>query len=197
MGTVNRQPAPPQPDSLNVSSLRASLMGDGAPTHRQGAPALVPAPVDHGPAPSADAVLAASPNVIRLCETYDHDRVGLAKRGRTQRLGVAALSTAVMVAVAVLFKQERIGSAALVEAVVASAAAAVLALAMLALLWLRDQRRLRRIQGDRMVRALRLRCSLAPGQVEAFIAQASPARRFYECYTTWRGWRGRRGGATV
>ena len=180
---------------MSVTSLRASLMGH-AVSRRGGAGVLEPvlAGAD-GPPPSATAVLEASPNAIRLCETYDHERRELVQRSRSQRIGVAGLSAAVMVAVAVLFNEHRIGSRALHEVVFGAAAASVVGLGLLAALWLRDQRRLRGVQGDRLVRALRLRCSLTPGQVEAFIAHASPGQRFSELYTTWRGRSGRKGGA--
>jgi hypothetical protein len=111
--------------------------------------------------PTAPELLEASPNLQRLCESYHRTYRHMLARNRRQRLGLAILVAAVGVASA--------GG-----------------VALLGLLWARDDRRLRRVQGDRLLRALQFNCSLHEERLHAFRRLSHPTVAFFDCYAFWR-----------
>jgi len=178
---MKRKPVDPDSDSLDIASLRAALMGEKIPNGKHPGPA---GPVV--PPPSAEDVLRSSPNLIRLCESYDQNRSRTRQRGRTQLVGLGAMVCAILVVMAILFRQGRVGSGLVYQIATAAGGASICAVLMLLILRHRDQRHLRDLQGDRLIRAVRLRCSLPTETVEAFVGQGQPTQRFFECYALWR-----------
>ena len=182
-------PAPPQ-DELSGRALREALLARPAapaPARRRGKAA----PPPHDPAvaamlPSPDEVLAASPNIARLCDSYDRLHRSLVARGRRQKLGVASLVGGVGIGTLVLSRIGSVPVATLDNLVLAVAAVSCAALALLAMLWMRDENRLKTTQGDRLMRALQLNCSLDEDRVVAFRRYTQPTTAFYDCYRVWR-----------
>jgi hypothetical protein len=183
---MKRTTSDPDTDSFDIASLRASLMGEKTHDGRNGsANGRSPGDGSMEP-PTAEEVLRSSPNVVRLCESYHQNRARSHRRGRTQLIGLGGMVTAILLAVFLLFHQGRVGSDLVYQIGVAMAGASLVALTLLLALRYRDQRRLRELQGDRLVRAVRLKCMLPPERVEAYVGQRQHAQRFFQCYELWR-----------
>jgi hypothetical protein len=136
--------------------------------------------------PSADELLAASPNVQRLCDSYHRLHRHMVARGRRQKLGIAGLVAGVGVGTVMLSRSSnQISPATLTNLVLAVAAVSCAALALLAMLWMRDEGRLRVTQGDRLMRAVQLSCDLDEDRVEAFRRHIQPTAAFFDCYRAW------------
>jgi hypothetical protein len=169
--------------------LRDALLGGeetgrpraGAPDHPE------PAQVGHaiGGAPTAPELLAASPNVQRLCESYHRTYRHMVARNRRQRLGLAVLVAAMGVAAVLLTQSHAVTVGVAADLVLGVGVATGLGVGLLALLWLRDDRRLRRAQGDRLLRALQFNCTLREERLEAFRRSSRSTAAFFECYALW------------
>jgi hypothetical protein len=176
------------PPPSSPQALRAALIGHEGPGH--------PDPEVTGHAarsavhrttpPTAAELLDASPNLQRLCEGYHRTQRHLVARNRRQRLGLALLVAAVGVAAAMLADGHHVSVGMASDLVLAVGLASGLAVGLLALLWLRDDRRLRRAQGDRLLRALQFNCALPPDRIEALRNSSHPTAVFFECYAWWR-----------
>ena len=181
-------PAPPT-DSTSLHALREALLTPipAPPAERRGRtpqPALDPDVAAMLPSP--DELLAASPNVQRLCDSYHRLHRHMVARGRRQKLGIAGLVGGVGLGTLVLSRSShQVSASALTNLMLAVAAASCLALALLALLWMRDDRKLRVTQGDRLMRAMQLRCSLDEARVDAFRRHSQPNVAFFDCYRAW------------
>jgi hypothetical protein len=136
--------------------------------------------------PTAPELLDASPNLQRLCESYHRTYRHMLARNRTQRLGLAVLVAAVGVAAVLLAQSHAATVTVASDLVVAVGAASAAGVALLALLWVRDDRRLRRVQGDRLLRALQFNCSLHEERLSAFRRFSHPTAAFFDCYALWR-----------
>jgi hypothetical protein len=64
--------------------------------------------------------------------------------------------------------------------------ASAFGVALLAVLWVRDDRRLRSVQGDRLLRALQFNCGLHEQRLNAFRKFSHPTAAFFDCYSLWR-----------
>jgi hypothetical protein len=136
--------------------------------------------------PTAPELLAASPNLQRLCESYHTTRRRMIERGRRQRLGIAALVCGLAVGSTVLVRQGSFPVSMATLLVVAVAVASAAGLGVLAFLWLRDERKLRAAQGERLLRALQFNCSLPEESLRAFRRLAQPTTAFFEVYGAWQ-----------
>jgi hypothetical protein len=136
--------------------------------------------------PTATELLASSPNLQRLCESYHSTRRRMVQRGRRQRLGIAAMVCALAVASVVLFRQGTLADTTVTLLVVSVAVASAAGLGVLGALWLREDRRLRHAQGDRLLRALQFNCSLPEDNLRAFRRLVSPQQAFFDVYNAWR-----------
>ena len=181
-------PASPQ-DSLSGRALREALFAPPAdPPATRGAKTApdIPDPAVAALVPSAGELLAASPSVARLCDSYHRLHQAMVARGRRQKLGIAALVSGVAVGTLVLGRSSQASTATLDNLVLAVAALSCAALGVLAMLWMRDESRIRCAQGERLMRALQLNCSLDEDRVAAFRRYTQPTAAFYDCYRAWR-----------
>ena len=170
------------------ASLRAALLSP--PTPAPAVAAVVPEPAaeaatDPSLLPSAPELLAASPNLQRLCESYHTTRRRMIERGRRQRLGIAALVCGLAVGASMLVRQGSLPQSLAMLAVVAVAGASVAGLTVLGVLWVRDERKLRSVQGDRLLRALQFNCSLPEEKLHAFRRAVQPTSAFFDVYGQW------------
>lgn len=181
---MNRQIVPPDQSS---SALRASLLRAVDTPSRPVAEALAAIePADQALlVPSAPELLESSPSVQRLCESYHRTQRAMIQRSRRQRLGLALLVAGVGVGSYVVGRSGTITASTLSDVVVAVAVASCISLALLALLWVRDVRRLRMAQGERLLRALQFNCALADERLQAFRRLMHPTTAFFECYAVW------------
>ena len=184
------QARPPASEASSNQALRAALLA-ADDTARVPAPAtaaaatLSPAP-ESTMLPTAPELLEASPNLQRLCESYHRSYRHMLARNRRQRLGLAMLVAAVGVAAVMLAQSHAATVNVASSLVVAVGVASAAGVALLALLWVRDDRRLRRVQGERLMRALQFNCSLHEERLNAFRRLSHPTAAFFDCYALWR-----------
>ena len=186
---MSAQPSDPSLES--PSSLRAALLApppSASPPPAAAAPdpRLETAAQDVALLPTAPELLAASPNLQRLCESYHTTRRRMVERGRRQRLGIAALVCGLGVGATVLVRQGSLPQPMAMLVVTAVAVSSAVALGILATLWVRDERKLRRAQGERLMRALQFNCSLPEERLQAFRRQGHPTGAFFEVYDAWK-----------
>jgi hypothetical protein len=136
--------------------------------------------------PSPAELLAASPAVVRLCESYHRAEGRLTARGRRQRLGIFLLVCAIGVGGLLLLRSGAVTASLVSDLVLAAAGASCVSVGVLALLWLRDDRRLRGLQGDRMLRAVHFNCDLPDDRLHAWRLSTEPISAFFACYDAWR-----------
>jgi hypothetical protein len=174
----------PSSTELRAALLR-SLQAPAPPTHPLAAAPLaaIPAPAA---LPTAPELLAASPAIQRLCESYHRIHRHLVARSRRQRLGIAALVAAVGIGAIVLDHSNQIAPSTLSNMVLAVAAMSCVSLGLLAALWVRDDNRLRDAQGDRLLRALQFSNGLPDERLSAFRRLSQPTVAFFDCYNIWR-----------
>ena len=182
---------PPRNSTSPNQALRASLLAaDGVvrPAAEAPAPAADPRLPDLSTTllPTAPELLEASPNLQRLCESYHRTYRHMLARNRRQRLGLAFLVAAVGAAAVALSQSHAATVAVASSLVVAVGAASAAGVALLAVLWVRDDRRLRRVQGDRLLRALQFNCTLHEERLHAFRRLSHPTAAFFDCYALWR-----------
>lgn len=193
-------PTPPPIANPSNQALRAALLAAETPVRATEPPrAATPPQVDTSMLPTAPELLEASPNLQRLCESYHRSYRHMLARNRRQRLGLALLVAAVGIAAVVLAQSHAATVAVASDLVIAVGLASVAGVALLALLWVRDDRRLRNVQGDRLLRALQLNCGLHEERLRAFRRLSHPTTAFFDCYALWREQHpeSRRGLATV
>jgi len=143
-------------------------------------------PADEGVLTPRDVVTGA-PAAGRVCEAYHRAYGELMRRGRRQRVGLASLASTVAVTSAMLVSEQRLDAGQLRVMVVTPAMLAFAALGVLALLGLRDWRRLTTLQGERMLRGIDRGSTLPPTRVQAFLAgYPTAAMAFLACYGAWR-----------
>jgi hypothetical protein len=179
----------PGADNNSSQALRAALLASlDVPAHPQAARVTAPAvpAADASMLPTAPELLEASPNLQRLCESYHRTYRHMLARNRRQRLGLAILVAAVGVAAVVLAQSHAVTALIASDLVVAVGVASAGGVALLGLLWARDDRRLRRVQGDRLLRALQFNCSLHEERLHAFRRLSHPTVAFFDCYAFWR-----------
>lgn len=165
--------------------LRRSLFQTAAPEIPQPPP---PAPilVDPGIAPpTAPELLESSAALQRLCESYHRMHSAMVWRSRRQRIGIALLVSAVGVVAFLLSNSRTITPTTVSDMVLAVAGASCAALGVMAMMWLRDDRRLRAAQGQRLLRALQTSCTLPTERILAFRVQGQPTTAFFDCYDIW------------
>lgn len=182
-------PARPPASSLSSNqALRAALLASGEPVRTPQPEVVTPEPLDVGATilPTAPELLESSPNIQRLCESYHRSYRHMLSRNRRQRLGLAMLVAAVGVAAVIAAQKHAFTVTVASNLVIAVGGACAAAVAILALLWVRDDRRLRRVQGDRLLRALQFNCSLHEERLHAFRRLAHPTAAFFDCYALWR-----------
>ena len=182
---------PSHPSAESPSSLRAALLTPPAPPPSPPVTAAPAPPVEltaHDAAllPTAPELLAASPNLQRLCESYHTTRRRMVERGRRQRLGLAALVCGLAVGSTILVRQGSLPQPMALLAVVAVAVASCVGLGLLLFLWVRDERKLRRAQGERLLRALQFNCTLPEERLRIFRTRIDPTNAFFEAYTAWQ-----------
>jgi hypothetical protein len=170
----------------SASALRASLLHPVEAPPQPGAEYPRPVPENAVPPPSADELLEASASLQRLCASYHRTHRLLVTRSRRQRLGLALLVSSVAVGALVLNRSGSLTPETLSNMILAVAGASCVALVILALLWTRDDQRLRCNQGDRLLRALQFSCELPADRIEAFHRFAEPIAAFFDCYAVWR-----------
>jgi hypothetical protein len=180
----------PQHEPTSFRDLRASFLGHpaAAPGARPADPGSLDtvAPEDTTPPPSPDELLAASPALVRLCESYHRTHAQMTTRSRRQRLGIFLLVSGISVGALFLSRSGTLTATLVSDLVLAVAGASCASLGLLSLLWLRDERRLRGVQGDRLLRALHSNCSLPVERVSAFRRKSDPVSAFFDCYESWR-----------
>jgi hypothetical protein len=177
---------PPTRAEISARALRESLLAAPQPRTPSNP---VPAPqeaVDPSLLPTAPELLAASPNLQRLCEGYHRTYRQLVARSRRQRLGIALLVAGVGVGSVIAARSGTLSPALVSELVLSVAVASSIALGILGVLWIRDDRRLRSAQGERLMRALQFNCGLPPARLEAFRRLCHPTTAFFDCYAVWR-----------
>lgn len=182
----------PRESTPSIRQLRASLVNSvtHAPAHAHEtvtdtAPASAADGSDVSP-PSAVELLTASPAVVRLCESYHRTHATMANRGRRQRLGIFVLVCAIGIGSMLLRNSGAVSATLTSDMVLAVAGASAVSIALLGLLWLRDDRRLRGLQGDRLLRALQSSCTLPADRIVAFRQRREPVAAFFDCYSAWR-----------
>ena len=184
------QARPPASEASSNQALRAALLAadDTARVPAQAtAAAATPAPAPESTMlPTAPELLEASPNLQRLCESYHRSYRHMLARNRRQRLGLAVLVAAVGVAAVMLAQSHAATVTVASSLVIAVGVASAAGVALLALLWVRDDRRLRRVQGERLLRALQFNCSLHEERLNAFRRLSRPTAAFFDCYALWR-----------
>lgn len=197
---VNRGMTTPQHRD-SVSELRAALLAAPPSPAEPAAPPVAvasrPTPATAVPEPAREAdrdallmpsaaeLLDASDNLRRLCESYHRTHRTMVTRSRRQRLGLGLLVAGVAVGSFMVSRDARISATVVAQMVLAVAGASVIALGALALLWARDERRLRLAQGDRLLRALQFACDLPDERLTAFRRRCEPVQAFFECYGVW------------
>ncbi|HEV7467156.1 MAG TPA: hypothetical protein VGP96_12690 [Candidatus Dormibacteraeota bacterium] len=184
------QARPPAAEASSNQALRAALLAadDTARVPAQAtAAAATPGPAPASTMlPTAPELLESSPNLQRLCESYHRTYRHMLARNRRQRLGLAVLVAAVGVAAVMLAQSHAFTVTVASSLVVAVGVASAAGVALLALLWVRDDRRLRRVQGERLMRALQFNCSLHEDRLNAFRRLSHPTAAFFDCYALWR-----------
>lgn len=188
LGYAWAMPQPPT-DPNGTRALREALLAPPRPTGPERRSRTSQPELDPGIAamlPSPDELLAASTNVQRLCDSYHRLHRQMVARGRRQKLGLAGLVAGVGVGALLLGRVGQVPAATLDDLVLAVAALSCAALGLLAMLWMRDENRLRVTQGDRLMRALQLNCSLEQDRVAAFQRHTQPTSAFFDCYRAWR-----------
>lgn len=148
--------------------------------------APAPATLPDVPPPSAPELLEASPSLQRLCESYHRLHGTMVERSRRQRIGIAFLVAGLAVGAFMLNNAGVVTAATVNDMVLCAAGASVAALAVLAVLWLRDDRRLRDAQGPRLLRALQTNCDLPSDRLMVFRMVVEPTVAFFDCYDLWR-----------
>lgn len=179
-------PLPPTKAEISARALRESLLASPPPRTPSDPRAAPEQAVDLSLLPTAPELLAASPNVQRLCEGYHRTYRHLVARSRRQRLGIALLVAGVGVGSVLAAHSGTLPPALVSELVLSVAVASSVALGILGILWIRDDRRLRSAQGDRLMRALQFNCGLPPARLEAFRRLCHPTTAFFDCYAVWR-----------
>jgi Na+/proline symporter len=182
---------PSRPSTESPSSLRAALLSPPTPEPVQqvAATPVLPQGSDAHEAsllPTAPELLAASPNLQRLCESYHTTRRRMIERGRRQRLGIAALVCGLGVGAVFLARQGSLPAEMVNLLVVSVAAASAAGLVVLGWLWVRDERKLRHAQGERLLRALQFNCSLPEDSLRAFRRLVAPTSAFFDVYNAWK-----------
>jgi hypothetical protein len=174
------------PDATSSSGLRAALLATPQSAgHLPSAPARDLSNVP--PPPSAPELLGSSPNLQRLCESYHRTHIAMVRRSRRQRIGIALLVGAMAVASLYLKKAGLLNPQAVANLIVTVAGASCLGLAIMATLWMRDDRRLRSNQGERLLRAIAFNCELPIERLEALRLGLVPSSQaFFDCYEVWR-----------
>jgi hypothetical protein len=180
---------PTTPDPSH-DRLRTELLGVGEPERwRTGAAEPAPSAAPAAPrsvVPTALELLESSPSLRRLSDSYHRSYRHMLARNRRQRLGLAVLVASVGVAAVLLTQSHAVTVAVAADLVLAVGVTSALGVGMLAGLWLRDDRRLRRLQGDRLLRALQFNCTLPEDRLQAFRQHADPTAAFFDCYDLWR-----------
>jgi hypothetical protein len=180
----------PLPVPESPASLRAALFPPNPPQRTR--PAAVPPGTAGQPAhgaallPTAPELLAASPNLQRLCESYHNTRRRMVERGRRQRLGIAAMVCGLAVASFMLFRNGSLADTTVTLLMVTVGLASTAGLVVLGMLWLRQDRMLRAAQGDRLQRALQFNCTLPEESLVAFRRLVQPQQAFFDVYAVWR-----------
>lgn len=171
-----------------LDPLRQALLARGSrPARppratRTWAPAVLEAAV---PAPRD--IVTGAPAARRVCEAYHRAHGELMRRGRRQRVGLAALVAAIALTGAVLFSERRLDVTLLRLTVLTPAMMSLGGLGVLATLGVRDWRRLAGLQGERMVRGMGRGSTLPHSRIEAFLAAYPTATTaFLACYQAWR-----------
>jgi len=184
---MSAQPSHPSADS--PSSLRAALLSPPAPAP---APQALADPVP-GPdaqevalVPTAPELLASSPNLQRLCESYHTTRRRMVERGRRQRLGIAAMVCGLAVGATFLARQGSLPKDMVTMLVISVAAASAVGLVVLGWLWVRDERKLRQAQGERLLRALQFNCTMPEERLRAFRRLVPATSAFFDVYGAWK-----------
>jgi hypothetical protein len=173
-----------QYDTWSSSDLRRSLFQTPAPQIVQppAAPILVDPDV---PPPSPPELLGSSAALQRLCESYHRIHSAMVWRSRRQRIGIALLVSTVSVVAFLLSNTGAITATTVSDMVLAVAGAGCAGLAVMAMLWVRDDRRLRDAQGPRLLRALQTSCTLPTERILAFRVLGQPTVAFFDCYEIW------------
>ena len=193
--TTFGRPSPNSPAGLRESLLAPTPSPRAQSPRAAAQPAA--APVDLGP-PSAPELLTASPNLQRLCENFHRSHTAMAARSRRQRFGIVLLVSLVTVGSLVLRERGVVTDQVVSDLVVAVALCSGAGLLVMAGLWMRDDRRLRETQGERMLRALQHSCSIPGERLVSIRSGSVPANRlFFECYAAWRGEHPHRGLASL
>ncbi|MEA2671223.1 MAG: hypothetical protein QOG45_1443 [Chloroflexota bacterium] len=186
------QARPRAADASSNQALRAALLATDATAQvpeQATAVAASPAPAPAAEStmlPTAPELLESSPNLQRLCESYHRSYRHMLARNRRQRLGLAVLVAAVGVAAVMLARSHAASITVASSLVLAVGVASAAGVALLALLWVRDDRRLRRVQGERLLRALQFNCSLHEERLNAFRRHSHATAAFFDCYGLWR-----------
>lgn len=179
-------PAPYDP-STSSSGLRAALLAPPAAHAHHHILAALPEEADVGPPPSPPELLDSSPNLQRLCESYHRTYSAMVWRSRRQRIGVAAMVSAIGVSAMYLNHSGLLNASAVANLVLTVAGASAVGLAIMAILWMRDDRRLKANQGERLLRAIAFNCALPAERLAALrLSSAPPTRTFFDCYAVWR-----------
>ncbi len=184
---MSAQPFPPSAES--PSSLRAALLNPPTAAPPPAAEPDQPVELTAQEAallPTAGELLAASANLQRLCESYHTTRRRMIERGRRQRLGIAALVCGLAVGSTVLVRNGSLPQQMALLAVITVAVSSAVGLGILGFLWLRDERKLRGAQGERLLRALQFNCTLPEESLRAFRRSAHPTTAFFEVYAVWQ-----------
>lgn len=175
----------PVPDATTSSGLRAALLA--TPQVVKVPPAVARDLTSVSPPPSAPELLDSSPNLQRLCESYHRTHIAMVRRSRRQRIGIAMLVGAMAVASVYLKNAGLLNPQSVANLILTVAGASCLGLAVMATLWMRDDRRLRSNQGERLLRAIAFNCELPGERLEALRLGLVPSSRaFFECYEVWR-----------
>ena len=188
---MSPQSSPAAPTE-SPQSLRDALMAPPTPARPTAAVPPRPAaeagitPADKALLPTAAELLASSSNLQRLCDSYHSTRRNMVRRGRRQRLGIAALVCVLGVAAVALFRQGSLADTTATLLVVSVAVASCAGLGVLATLWLREDRALRQAQGERLLRALQFNCSLPEDNLLAFRRLVPPQQAFFDVYGAWK-----------
>ncbi len=171
-------------EGLDLGDLRSSLLESTATPAEQHPARVVRERSQGGLTP--EQVLAASPSVVRLCENFEHQQGNLRRRGRVQRIGLALLITSVVLTIGILALHGELGVQIVRTMSLVLGATGFCCVGLLAVLWMRDSRRLRMLQGERLVRALNVRSELSTDDIAMFLGSHTPQDAFFECFTAWK-----------